>query len=128
LYSIIGSIPPARIEPIYNIQETLCILIILFLVVASIIEIKLWSKILLSLFALAIAIIHYYLLHLVSAYEGVVLLPFIVIETGRNNYAALSIDYGQLLILFIILVWRKELYRLTRFILEKVRGRKSDTH
>lgn len=108
IINTLNTIPPSRIEPLYHVQETLCMLLIIFLILISIIEIKFLTKILLSIFAGAIIIMHYYVIHVVASYEKILFLPFLILETS-NNYSAISIDYGQLLILVIILMWRKEL-------------------
>ena len=116
--------PPPKIEPVYSIQETLCMLIILFLVIMSIIEIRLWSKILVSIMSLIIAYLHYYVLYLVSQYETIVFLPFTTIETAGNGYSALSIDYGQILIVTTMLLWRKELVNLIRKIYSRIKTKR----
>ncbi len=98
-------------------------LLIIFLILISIIEIKFLTKILLSIFAGVIIVMHYYVMHVVASYEKILFLPFLILETS-NGYSAISIDYGQLLILAIILMWRKELITYISKTLLKKSGQK----
>ena len=113
-------IPQSRIIHVYNIQETLCIMIILFLIIGSIFEFKLWVKIVLSLIASLITILHYYILWMISIYESIAIYPFIVIETNKLGYSSISIDFGQLMILTIILLWRDKLVPYIKEFMERI--------
>jgi len=95
------------VSVVYDIQEKICLLIIIFLVIGALFELRYWSKIVMSIIALSITILHYYVLYLVSRYLEIIPIPFAIIEVNDKG-SAVSIDYGQLMILFLIIIWRSE--------------------
>jgi len=103
-------IPYSEVTLVYSIQEVLCVLLVLLLLILAIFELKFWVKLLTSLTSLAVLALHYWALTLLTRYENVVLLPLLVLESGRTGFAAVSPDYGQLMILLLIVLWRRELY------------------
>jgi len=109
---------------IYSIQEYICMLLILLLVVASIFEFNKLVKTILSIIALIITILHYHILYLLTSIEKYALYPFIIIESTKYG-STLSIDYGQLMILFIIFLWRRELWSLVKRVKESRHGEPS---
>ncbi|OYT39438.1 MAG: hypothetical protein B6U89_04120 [Desulfurococcales archaeon ex4484_58] len=103
-------VPPEHIIYIYDLQQNLCILIIVFLILASILELKFLTKIVLSILSSIIAILHYYVLILVSKYESIALIPLFIVESTKKG-SVLSLDYGQIMFIVLIVLWRKELIR-----------------
>jgi len=103
-------IPYSEVAPVYSIQEALCVLLVLLLLILAIFELKFWIKFLTSLVSLVVLALHYWALMLLARYENVVLLPLLVLESSRSGFAAVSPDYGQLMILLLIVLWRRELY------------------
>ena len=85
-------------------------MLVLLLLILAIFELKFWLKLSASLISLAVITLHYWALTLLARYENVVLLPLLVLESGRTGFAAVSPDYGQFMILLLIVLWRRELY------------------
>jgi len=95
-------------------------LLILLLVIASIFEFNKLVKTILSIIALIVTILHYHILYLLTSIENIAIYPFIVIESTKHG-STLSLDYGQLMILSIILIWRRELWSLIKRVEEQSR-------
>lgn len=56
-----------------------------------------------------------------TTYENILLFPFLIMEVS-GEYSTISIDFGQLLLFIIIVLWRKELVRLINRILRGKHG------
>ncbi len=108
IHNTYSVIPFHEVSHIYGLQEIVCIAIIVLLILSSILEIKLWSKILLSIVSGIIAVLHYYVLYMVSRYESIIFYPLIYIEATKHG-STFTIDYGQLMIILIIFLWRRRL-------------------
>jgi hypothetical protein len=103
------NVPVQNIKPIYSIEETICILLIIVIVIISLFEMKnLYVKVTTTIFSLLIIILHYYIYYELTMYEEVKIMPLTIIETVRNG-SAIGIDYGQILLIFLIYIWRKQL-------------------
>ncbi len=109
-------IPTTTINPIYVLQEVMCLLLIILIIAYSLIEAKGMGKIILTLLSAPAILVHYLVLFLVSKYEEISVLPLFIVE--RTPYgAAFSIDFGQILVIVLIYMWRKQIItRIKRFI------------
>ncbi len=120
-------IPTSLINPLYTLGEALCVVILLLVLLASFIELNKTGKMILSATSLVVIILHYYIYLLLSKYEGVTILPLFIRET-RNGYSVYSLDYGQLLILAVILLYHKLLTRKLRLIIKWLKTIKPQTN
>jgi glucan phosphoethanolaminetransferase (alkaline phosphatase superfamily) len=103
------NIPVQNIEPIYSIEETICVSLIIVIVIVSLFEMKkLYVRILTTIFSLLVVILHYYIYYELIIYEEIKIMPLTIIETTRNG-SVIGIDYGQILIISLIYIWRKQL-------------------
>lgn len=69
-----------------------------------------WSKILLTTLSIVALTIHYIVLAILSNYIRIKLIPLVVIEINEKyGGGVMSIDFGQLLALLIIVTWRREI-------------------
>jgi len=107
--AILALVPYSEVVPVYSVQEVLCVLIILLLILLVIFETKLWIKIAITVLALITALLHYYVIAMTERYGSVTILPLLLLERSKQGYAAISPDYGQLLIALSIVLWRREL-------------------
>lgn len=78
----------------------------------------------LTALALAATVIHYTTVAMISSYIRVRILPFVLIEINDKVGAeTLSVDHGQILALFIIIMWRRELSRVLKPVLTTLTSR-----
>ncbi len=103
-------IPTTAINPLYNFGQVLCLGLIILVILASIIELNKLGRLILSSISLLVAVIHYYTLTLLLKYESIVLLPFLVIE-DHGKYSAVSLDYGQILLIMVVVLYHREVWR-----------------
>ena len=109
-------IPTTTINPIYVLQEVMCILLIILIIAYSLIEAKGMGKIILTLLSVPAILVHYLVLFLVSEYEEVSVLPLLIVEKTLHG-VAFSVDFGQILVIVLIYMWRKQIItRIKRFI------------
>ena len=109
-------IPTTTINPIYVLQEVMCILLIILIIAYSLIEAKGMGKIILTLLSVPAILVHYLVLFLVSEYEEVSVLPLLIVEKTFHG-VAFSVDFGQILVIVLIYMWRKQIItRIKRFI------------
>lgn len=109
-------IPATTINPIYVLQEVMCILLIILIIAYSLIEAKGMGKIILTLLSVPAILVHYLVLFLVSEYEEVSVLPLLIVEKTLHG-VAFSVDFGQILVIVLIYMWRKQIItRIKRFI------------
>lgn len=109
-------IPTATINPIYVLQEVMCMLLVILMIAYSLIEAKDMGKIILTMLSLPVILVHYLVLFLASKHEEVLVLPLFIIEKTYHG-AAFSVDFGQILVIVLIYMWRKQIItRIKRFI------------
>ncbi len=120
-------IPTSLINPLYALGETLCAFLLLLVLLASFIELNKTGKMLLSATSLVVIILHYYVYFLLSKYEEIIILPLFIEET-RNGYSVYSLDYGQLLILAVILLYHKPLRMKVRLFIKWLKTIKPQTN
>lgn len=101
------------ISEVYGIQEILCILILIILFILALFDLKLIVKTIVTVLSIVTLGLHYYVLILVSQHVEVILLPFILIESTRYG-SVFSIDFGQLILILIIILWRREIWGLIK--------------
>lgn len=101
-------IPTSIIDPLYGYEKIICILLIALLIIISLFEIKGFTKIIVTIISAIVLAMHYYVLYMLSKFESINILIFFMVES-TNNGSALTIDYGQLMIILIIYSWRKEI-------------------
>jgi hypothetical protein len=108
-------VPAKTINGFYSIEEALCILLILLVIIVSIFEVKQLVKFTVTILSLITIGLHYYLLAALSAYESITFLPLFYIEASSKG-SVLALDYGQIIVVGLIYLWRKQLiggmYRL----------------
>lgn len=120
------NIPPSEVDPVYELSQILCILLLLLLVMGTLFDIKNTAKKLLTILVTLATMLHYYVLYRVSLYEYVFLYPLIVIEENTSEYSAVSPDLGQILVILLLVIWRKEIVRiLKRYTKRVLQGTKS---
>ncbi len=111
-------VPEKYINPIYSIEHMLCWLIIALIIVVSLFEMRRIVRIGTTLLSAIIVILHYYLLYILSRYESVTLYPLIIVE-GTVKGSTFMIDYGQIIVLGLIYIWRNKILQYVRGIVEK---------
>ncbi len=104
-------VPETVINNVYLIEEMLCILLVMLLVIVSLFESRnIYARLFFTIAGLFTLIMHYYVLWYMTRFENITLYPILVIETtSRGN--SISIDFGQLILLGILIVWRKQIIK-----------------
>ncbi|MEM1628756.1 MAG: hypothetical protein QXP02_01455 [Desulfurococcaceae archaeon] len=97
----------------YTTQLAISMLIVLFIVLFSIFTVRGVFKYILTILVVTIIMMHYILVFNLAHYETVRIYPFIILEETDIG-KAISPDYGQLLLLFILLSWRREIKNMLR--------------
>lgn len=95
------------IDTLYSIQAVVALLIILLLIIISFSTDK-YTRVLASIILASMAILHYYTLSIISSVEKVLVYPLLVVEE-KNGYSSTTIDIGQISIITLIWVWRKDI-------------------
>ncbi|ADI32494.1 hypothetical protein [Staphylothermus hellenicus] len=103
------------IDPLYGYEKILCILLLVILIIISIFEMKRIIRIVVSIISAVTIVFHYYLLYLLSKFEIIKIQLFLVQEITSNG-AAVTIDFGQIMLILIIYLWRREIARITKYI------------
>ena len=102
-------IPETLIKGIYTVEEILCILLIVLLITVSLFEIRnTYVKLLFTVFGFVTIIVHYYAVWYMTKFESIILYPMIIVESTTRG-SSISIDYGQLILIGILIVWRKNI-------------------
>ncbi len=101
-------VPTSVIDPIYLLEQVACILLIILIGLLAFLDLNKKGKIVITAVSALIIVIHYIILYKVSLFEKVTMLPLIFLEKNSHG-EAFAIDYGQLLILTNIVLWRKEI-------------------
>lgn len=96
---------------VYLYSGVVGVLIVVLLFVLSLFELKGLAKIFFTAVALILITLHYIVIYNISHYEGVVLYPFIILEETDIG-GSISPDIGQIAILALIILWRRELLGL----------------
>lgn len=104
------------INPLYGYEKVLCILLLIILVIISISEMKRTTKIVVSIISAVTIIFHYYLFYLLSKFEIINIQLFLVREITSNG-TAITIDFGQIIIILIIYLWRREIFRIAKHVI-----------
>ncbi|MEM0355065.1 MAG: hypothetical protein QW716_00035 [Desulfurococcaceae archaeon] len=107
----ISTVTSTIINEIYGLSKVVCALMISILILVAILELNnKWSKILLTTLSIVALTIHYIVLAILSNYIRIKLIPLVVIEINEKyGGGVMSIDFGQLLALLIIVTWRREI-------------------
>ncbi|MEM4690876.1 MAG: hypothetical protein QXT88_00785 [Desulfurococcaceae archaeon] len=107
----ISTVTSTIINEIYGLSKVICALMISILILVAILELNnKWSKILLTTLSIVALTIHYIVLAILSNYIRIKLIPLVVIEINEKyGGGVMSIDFGQLLALLIIVTWRREI-------------------
>lgn len=122
-------IPHAVINEIYGLGKALCVLLIAITVFTAVLELKkTWSKLLLTALSALALTLHYAVVATLSTYIKVRLAPFVIIELNeRFGTETVSIDYGQVLAMLTVLVWRRELVAKIKPLIRRVGERLATT-
>ncbi len=101
--------PETVINNIYLIEEMLCILLVMLLVIVSLFESRnIYVRVFFTITSLLTVIMHYYVFWSLSRFENIILYPIVIVETTSKG-SSISIDFGQLILLGILIVWRKQI-------------------
>ncbi len=101
-------VPTSVIDPIYLLEQVACILLIILIGLLAFLDLNRRGKTIITVISISIIVIHYIILYKVSLFEKITMLPLIFLEQNSHG-EAFAIDYGQLLILTNIVLWRKEI-------------------
>ncbi len=112
-------VPENVINGIYSLEYTLCWLIISLILIIALFEVKGLVKIIVSIISLLILLLHYSIVINLTRYEEITLLPLFLIESTRNG-SVVMIDYGQLVIIGLLYIWRKKLIMLIKRLREEI--------
>jgi glucan phosphoethanolaminetransferase (alkaline phosphatase superfamily) len=101
------------------IQQLVAILVVVALVAASLLEVTRFTKLLLSILLVVVAILHYIIIIKLLGYVDVVIYPLFIVEKAfiqsiEAREGALYIDLGQVSIISLAIIWRKEVARLIK--------------
>ncbi len=107
VYSYGFKIPEDVWNPIYGLQEAIAVIIIVSMIIYVLFNTR-YTKYLITILLLTLAVINYAVLAQLTSYETVKILPLTIIET-KNNYSTLSIDFGQVSIIILALMWRRKI-------------------
>lgn len=110
ILAYIRTIPKEIIEPIYRVQEIIAILIIVSIIVYILFANKL-IKYVLTVLLILISLLHYSLLVTISPLERIMVLPLILIETNVYGYSTITIDFGQVALIALIVMWRRKIFK-----------------
>ena len=97
---------------IYRLQNIAALVILLLIVSTLFIEAKI-GKIITTILSTMFIVIHYYIILMVSNYIHVTIYPLVIIELWKSG-GTITIDLGQILIIFTVILWRKELANVLR--------------
>jgi hypothetical protein len=93
---------------VYLLQGVLAVVLLVELGFILLVGLKGWRKYVITWLSLALMILHYSVIYTISLYAKVAILPLIVVE--HDSYGgSLYVDYGQLAVLTLLLVWKKEI-------------------
>lgn len=96
---------------VYLYSGVIGVLIVVLLFIFSLFELKGLVKIFFTAVALILITLHYIIIYNVSRYERLALYPFAILEETDIG-GSISPDIGQVTILALIILWRKELLGL----------------
>ena len=96
---------------VYLYSGVIGVLIVVLLFIFSLFELKGLVKIFFTVVALILITLHYIIIYNVSHYERLTLYPFTILEETDIG-GSVSPDIGQVTILALIILWRKELLGL----------------
>lgn len=102
-------VPTSVIDPIYLLEQVACILLIILIGLLAFLDLNKRGKTIITAVSVAIIVVHYIILYKVTLFEKITMLPLIFLEQNSHG-EAFAIDYGQLLILTNIVLWRKEIF------------------
>lgn len=125
ILAYIRTIPKEIIEPIYRVQEIIAILIIVSIIVYILFANKL-IKYVLTVLLILISLLHYSLLVTISPLERIMVLPLILIETNVYGYSTITIDFGQVALIALIVMWRREIFKAIKAIKIKLTYRENE--
>ena len=101
-------VPTSVIDPIYLLEQLACILLIILIGLLAFLDLNRKSKAIITVISAAIMVLHYIILYKVALFEKIIMLPLIFLEQNSHG-EAFAIDYGQILLLTNIVLWRKEI-------------------
>lgn len=108
------SLPSLRIDPlIYHLQGAACILIVLVAIVATLLETKKPVKYVFTALTTLLIVVNYAIVAMLLPYEQISIYPLLIVERYGEASSA-WIDYGQLGVISLLIVWRRELIPLIR--------------
>ncbi len=120
VYSVI---PTESIEPMYRVQEAIAALIVLAIIIYVLFTNR-YVKYILTGLLLIITLLHYTLLAMAATLETLRILPLTIIETNKLGYSTATIDIGQITIIALLIMWRKNLVTWMKTLWTKTTARK----
>ncbi|MEZ0394037.1 MAG: hypothetical protein ABWK00_03185 [Desulfurococcaceae archaeon] len=96
-------------------------LVLIVMVFVTLFDVKKGAtKLALSLISLAIVALHYYTLFLLMAEFDVQVLPLpLVLVTSTARGSSMMIDFGQVLVIMLVILWRKDIVDFMRKVWKK---------
>lgn len=82
--------------------------LMVLVVIIALFSLKGFIRTIISCILLIIAMAHYTVLALSTRYVNITILPLLIVERYRE-YSVFYVDYGQLSILLLLLLWRNKI-------------------
>lgn len=109
----------------YTLQSITCILIIILVILYSLIELSKTGRLILTFASIAIILLHYTIIYMVSKYVEIQALPLLLLEKTSKG-AVIEPDYGQIIIIALLILWRREILELVKQLREKYMQRQTE--
>jgi len=118
-------VPRSSIDPLYTLQSLACIFIIILVILYSFIELNKTGRLILTFTSIAIILVHYTIIYMASRYVEIQPLPLLLLEeTGKG--AVIEPDYGQIIFISLLILWRREILGLVKQLREKYMQRQTE--
>jgi len=103
------------------LSQIIALIVLVVVIIAAFFEIKGIIRDLIAYMLLLIALINYYIIYAVTrSGVSVYIYPLFIVE-HYGNYGAFYPDLGQISLLFVLLLWRREIVKYVRALLDRVK-------
>jgi len=103
---------------VYFLQGVSAVILLAILAFLLLAGVRGWRRYVITWLSLVLIILHYSVVITISRYAKVTVLPLILVE--HDSYGgSLYVDYGQLAALTILVVWRKEISRAIKKLVDR---------
>ncbi|WP_448578250.1 hypothetical protein [Thermosphaera sp.] len=103
---------------VYFLQGVSAVILLAILAFLLLAGVRGWRRYVITWLSLVLIILHYSVVITISRYVKVTVLPLILVE--HDSYGgSLYVDYGQLAALTILVVWRKEISRAIKKLVDR---------